>query len=217
MSNKTEYIAPFTLWLVVRKRFRSDGLFVEPAWVGDAECSGPVVFASRIHAHVYATLRNTYHQKDDSNNWNAIPLHEFDLLDHVRALDGRVNCQMAFGFCTDATGALIVAKGAPRLRYANMPFEIPNDMDAVTFNFNQWVFDFMREEWASNGASSIEHTFDQIDGLDAAAFSRVAAVAVANARITRDGTNQERWTAYHPGLEQWVSAETPGHRSSVLH
>lgn len=95
---KTQYIAPMSLWLVVRKRFLDTGLFIEPAWVGSGEKWGPVVFVSRVLAESYANLRNKYHGPDDSDTWKVVALQDFDLLDHARGVDGPLYCMMAFGF-----------------------------------------------------------------------------------------------------------------------
>ena len=60
MTIKTQYIAPHSLWLVVRERVTGTGLFVEPAWVGDRTQNGLVIFTSHILAVVYAHIRNKY-------------------------------------------------------------------------------------------------------------------------------------------------------------
>ena len=50
MEVKTQYIAPLSLWVVVRRRVLDSGPFIEPAWTGSTVegISGPVVFVSRL-------------------------------------------------------------------------------------------------------------------------------------------------------------------------
>ena len=62
----TDYIAPFALWIVVRRIQRRDGSCgVEPAWVGRGKHGGLAIFVSRLHAYVYAALRNIHRAHDD--------------------------------------------------------------------------------------------------------------------------------------------------------
>jgi hypothetical protein len=135
---KTQYIAPVSLWVVIRKRFLETGLFIEPAWVGSPKenMAGPAIFASRVLAEAYAYLRNTYHGKDDSNSWRAIPLQEFDLSQHAHGINGPLYCMMAFGFSMEDSDSVICIT-APRIRYVPLPFRISKDAEGVTFSFDQ--------------------------------------------------------------------------------
>lgn len=203
----TDYISPLSLWVVVRRHYCRDGTrFVEPAWVGSGEHTGPAVFVSRLHAHIYAALRNRYHTRDDTNNWQCIPLSAFDLRGHVRDLGGELNCEMTFGFATDAAGALILVSGAPRLRFVELSFGIDAAFDDVTFNFNQWVFDFMRAEWTSIGAPAFEASLDCVESMDDITFARTLDAALASATLCHVEPYREYWTAYDASTASWIDA-----------
>lgn len=208
MSQKTEYIAQLSLWVVVRKRFLDTGLFVEPAWVGNAqERSGPVIFVSRLLAELYAHLRNTYHGRDDSNNWRAIALSEFDLLEHAHGVDGPLHCMMAFGFSMeDADNVVCIT--APRIRYVPLTFNVSADAAAITFSFNQWVFDFARDEWASIGLLNYESELERVDELDDISFRRIFQTAVARLGVCRNPSNgQGIWGTFSVQRDMWLTGD----------
>ncbi|BCM12955.1 hypothetical protein MAFF241648_21450 [Ralstonia solanacearum] len=215
----TEYIAPLSLWLVVRKRFFKSGVFVEPAWTGSHEpkVQGPVLFVSRVHAEVYAYMRNKYHSKDDSGNWRVISLQDFDLLEHAHGIDGKLYCQMAFGFTMADEHSMLVATGAPRVRYVPLPFDIPKDEKRITFSFNQWAFDFMNEEWASIGSSELEKSLAHVDEMTETDAFRVAKEAIAKIDVSRTNTDAELWGAYDCIKESWVVGDTTQFHDKSLH
>jgi len=202
----TEYIAPLSLWLVVRKRFYKSGVFVEPAWTGSHEpnVQGPVLFVSRVHAEVYAYMRNKYHSKDDSGNWKVISLQDFDLVEHAHGIKGKLNCQLAFGFTMADQGSILVATGAPRVRYVPLPFDIPKEERQVTFSFNQWAFDFMNEEWSSIGGSGFEKSLAHVDSLSEDEASKVFKVAIAKLNVSREEPTDSLWGIYDSVKEMWV-------------
>ncbi|KAB0640674.1 hypothetical protein F7R25_04035 [Burkholderia stagnalis] len=214
----TEYISPLSLWLVVRKRFYKSGVFVEPAWTGSHEpkIQGPVLFVSRVHAEVYAHMRNKYHSKDDSANWKIISLSDFDLLEHAHGIDGKLYCQLAFGFSMADENSMLVATGAPRVRYVPLPFDIPKKEKKITFSFNQWAFDFMNEEWASIGSSEFDKSLALVDDMSEAEASRVAKEAIAKINVGRTETGKDLWGAYDSVKESWiVGSETLYHDKSL--
>jgi hypothetical protein len=220
MKIKTQYISPISLWLVVRKRFLDTGLFIEPAWVGDSEAQGPVIFTSRILAAVYVHMRNKYHGQDDSNNWRVMPLQAFDLMGHARecGCDSTLWCMMAFGVVFEDANSMVVSLGAPRIRYVPHKFTLSTGNDKVTFSFNQWIFDFIRDEFKSIGLPRYEQQLEALDEMDDVTFERV--------NICREPTEQEEgegiWGVYDPDAGVWVSGEEvisthgehPGH---VIH
>ncbi|KVV20873.1 hypothetical protein WK78_26555 [Burkholderia cepacia] len=214
----TEYIAPLSLWLVVRKRFYKSGVFIEPAWAGSHEpkIQGPVLFVSRIHAEVYAYMRNKYHSKDDSGNWKVIALQDFDLLEHAHGVDGKLYCQLAFGFAMADQHSMLVATGAPRVRYVPLPFDVDKKETRVTFSFNQWAFDFMNEEWASIGGGDFEASLSLVDEMKPADVSRVANEAIAKIGVGREFVKDGLWGVYDSSEQAWiVGAETPYHDKSL--
>ena len=215
---KTQYIAPMSLWLVVRKRFLDTGLFIEPAWVGSGDKCGPVVFVSRVLAESYAYLRNKYHEPDDSDTWTVVALQDFDLLDHARGIDGPLYCMMAFGFSMEDAGSVICIN-APRLRYVPVPFEVPDGAQGITFAFGQWVFDFMRGEWAMLGLPEFDKELDIADELDALSISRQVQTALARLKVCREPSGKPGpWAVFSSRQEMWVTAcETNAAVSRALH
>ncbi|HTH62148.1 MAG TPA: hypothetical protein VL689_18600 [Paraburkholderia sp.] len=207
MTHTTDYLAPFSLWLCVRRHYCADGtLFVEPAWTGHGAHTGPVIFASRLHAHIYTALRNRHHLRGDSNNWQCVPLQAFGLREHIRELGGRVNCEMAFGFVADEAGALVLAEGAPQMRYVELSFDVDEEVGDSTFSFNQWAFEYMYIEWIGIGASSLHGTFDRVDAMGDAAFARLLDTALAKTSVTRDASDAAHWAVFDPNLYRWVGA-----------
>jgi hypothetical protein len=222
MTVKTQYIAPVSLWLVVRKRFTSTGLFVEPAWVGDGTQNGPAIFTSHILAVVYAHMRNKYHGNDDSNNWQVMPLQEFDLLAHVRECDGTLWCMMTFGAVLEDENSLIVKTGAPRIRYVPLKFAPPTGAEEITLSFNQWVFDFIRDEFRSIGLPDYEKQLEVVDEMDDATLALTCKYAIERINVCRNPSEREEnlWGVYSPDAGMWVCgeetisvhAEHPGHQ-----
>ncbi|VVD31773.1 hypothetical protein [Paraburkholderia dioscoreae] len=209
MTIKTQYIAPVSLWLVVRKRFTGTGLFIEPAWVGDGTQNGPVIFTSHILAAVYAHMRNKYHSNDDSDNWRVMSLQAFDLLEHVRDCGGKLWCMMAFAAVLEDASSLIVKTGAPRIRYVPLGFESPKDTEIVTFSFDQWVFDYMRDEFRSIGLPDYEMQLEVVDEMDDATLALTLKYATERINVCREPSERKAslWGVYDPDAGVWVSAE----------
>lgn len=171
----------------MRRRVLDSGPFVEPAWTGSPQdgVAGPVVFVSRLLAHIYAYLRNEYHSDDDSGHWKAILLQDFDLFDHAKGIGGPLCCMMVFGFSME-TETDVVCVRAPRVRYVPLPFNIPEGAEGVTFSFNQWAFDFMRDEWKALGLRHYEGELEAVDELDDGGFDRLYQTAVAQLGVCRE-------------------------------
>lgn len=161
---------------------------------------------SRLHAQIYTALRNRHHLRGDSNNWQCVPLHAFGLREQIRALGGRLDCELAFGFVTDAAGALVLADGAPTVRFIELSFEVPDEIGDSTFSFNQWAFEYMYGEWLGAGASSLHLTFDWIDAMGDVAFARVLDAALSTTSVTRHASPVEHWAVYDPEVARWIGA-----------
>lgn len=218
VKTKTQYIAPVSLWLVARRRMLETGLFIEPAWVGDGTQNGPAIFVSRILAESYAHLRNKYHGDDDSNNWKVIGLHEFDLLEHAHGIDGPLYCQMTFGFSNEDAERLICIT-APRIRYVPLPFRISKDAEGVTFSFNQWAFDFMREQWTGLGLPEFEQELEATDEMDDASFDKLLKTAIARLDVCREPSGKDGpWSVFSIKRDEWVAGfEAPADVDRTMH
>ncbi|MGV8920090.1 MAG: hypothetical protein ACOH2R_20175 [Pseudomonas sp.] len=222
MNGKTEYLAPVSLWLVTRKKFLADGsIFIEPAWVGSEkpDDQGPIIFTSRMLAEVYAQMRNKYHKTDDSGHWKIIPLSEFDLLDHAHRLPGTLNCMMAFGFSMSDMGSIIVASGAPRVRYVPLPFDISKDACGITFSFNQWAFDFINDECKTIGVKEFEQDMEAANDMNKPSFERAADVAIASINVCRNPSRGESslWGTFSVRSEKWVNGDNAEHYDKTMH
>ncbi|WP_141685068.1 hypothetical protein [Burkholderia stabilis] len=219
---KTQYIAPLSLWVVVRRRVLDSGPFIEPAWTGSTVegISGPVVFVSRLLAHMHAYLRNEYHSDDDSGHWKAIPLQDFDLFDHAKGIDGPLCCMMAFGFAME-TETDVICVHAPRVRYVPLPFNIPEGAEGVTFSFNQWAFDFMRDEWKALGLRHYEGELEAADELDDGGFDRLYQTAVARLGVCREPSGRPGpWAVFSTQDDTWIAGyedEAPPATAHGLH
>ena len=65
--------------------------------------------------------------------------------------------------------------GLPRPRLIPFAFELPSETQPpVTFHFNAWVFDFMREQWARVGAQ--DHAA-QVESMNTATGAELMATA----------------------------------------
>ncbi len=203
----TDYIAPFALWIVIRHMRLADGSHhTEPAWVRSEDHRDLVVFVSRLHAYLYATLRNIDHTRGESDGWQCIPLSAFDLCGCIREADGPLKCAMAFSFECDATGALIIANGAPRLRFVELTFNVPNPVEGAVFNFSQGAFDVMREQWEHIGAYDYPQSVERIDAMDDVTFAHALGVALQAALVTRAEYASDHWTVYDADAGYWISS-----------
>ncbi|HEY1609059.1 MAG TPA: hypothetical protein VGG24_07315 [Paraburkholderia sp.] len=208
MNQTTDYLAQFSLWVCVRRHYCRDGtLFVEPAWTGRGAHMGPVIFVSRLHAHLYAALRNRHPARGDTNHWQCVPLQAFGLREHIREQGGRLNCEMAFGFVADEAGALVIADGALQARVVELSFDVDDGIGDSTFSFNQWAFEYMHVEWLGIGASSLHVTFDRIDAMGDAALARMLDIALSRTRLTSDAPDVEHWAVYDPRASRWITAQ----------
>jgi hypothetical protein len=209
---QTDYIAPLALWVVVSCHPRGDGsLALEPVWAGSGEQGGLAIFVSRLHASVYAALRNACDKDDEddedgeANTWLCIPLQVFDLNAYTSEAGGTLDCAMVFGFACDAEGALIVADGAPRVRYFSASFELSGRTDDVTFSFGNWVFDAARTQWEEIGAHAYEESISRTEAMDDRTFARAVHVALQAATLTRDEAESPCWTVYDARTARWIA------------
>ncbi len=171
------------------------------------DMTGPIIFASRVLAHSYARLRNKYHRPDDSNNWKAIPLQEFDLLAHAHGVDGPLHCMLTLGLSMATPTAVVCKGGAPRIRCVPLSYDIPKGLGDITFSFNQWVFDFMREEWASLGLHNYEKELEATDELSDTDFERLMQAAIARLDVCQEPLSSAGlWAVFSTHQEVWVSA-----------
>ncbi|KAB0648490.1 hypothetical protein [Burkholderia diffusa] len=154
---------------------------------------------------MYAYLRNEYHSDEDGAHWKAIRLQDFDLLDHANGIDSPLYCMMAYGFAME-TPTDVICVHAPRIRYVLLPFNIPENTGRVTFSFNQWAFDFMRDEWQALGLQGYERELEAADELNETGFDRLLQTAVARLGVCRAPTDKVGpWAVFSTQSDTWIS------------
>jgi len=205
----TDYTAPFALWIVVRPVYLCDGFcVVEPAWAKGGGQGGLAVFVSRLHASIYATLRNTVRFPDvpgRTEKWRCIALHTFDLRSYMLNKDGRLNCAVSFGFTCDGAGALSCVNGVPRLRFIELMCEMPEAGQDVVFSFSRWVFAFMHDQWERLGAYGYAQSIDRMAVMDDRTFAGALAVAMQAVSVTHKAPEGDYWTMYDADAAHWIS------------
>ena len=130
-----------------------------------------------------------------------------------------VNCMMTFGFTMAESESLIVKTGAPRIRYAPLSFTLPDDIESITFSFNQWVFAFMKEEWTALGLPEFEKDLEVADEMDPVTFSRALNTAIALAKVCRNPHVGEDafWGVYSVRGGQWVAGKDVEYMDRTIH
>jgi len=205
MTSTTDYFSPFSLWVCVRRQ--AEGARApagEPARAASGALgAGPLVFVSRLHAQLYAGLRN---REGGAHLWQCVPLQAFGLRDYMRTLGGRVDCELAYGFMADEAGALVIADGAPAVRFLELTFEAGDDIDDPTFSFNQWAFEFIHAEWLRIGAWSFHVSFGPIDEMGDAALARLGDAVLVHTPLTRVLPDVDHWAVYDPRVGRWIAA-----------
>jgi hypothetical protein len=215
MPDATRYLADFQLTTLVRPESYADGTKGwEPLWFQAGDTSGLAVFVSALDAEIYRQQA----MADGRVGWSRVALDRFDLLAHIRSLDGMLYCQMVIGFVASMSGGLALREGLPRPRLVPLPFELSVDTPApVTFHFNVWVFNFMREQWALVGAKNYA---EQVESMNAASNAELAATATHALRsVTHTNTTDDDhdWCIYEPQTGAWIFGPDESRQAANLH
>jgi hypothetical protein len=209
----TDYIAPLALWIVARRVYLGDGsYFVEPAWIECGRHGGMAVFVSRLHAAIYATLRNIDCPPDAPgcvDDWQCIALQQFDLHEHILEMDGALNCAVSFGFACDGAGALSLSQGAPRLCFVELPFALPWPGAEAVFSFSRGAFAAIGEQWDRIGAYGYVQSLERTAALDDRAFMSALGVALEAVSLTHAEPDGDYWTVYDADPARWISSCAP--------
>ena len=119
---------------------------------------------------------------------NHCPLSSFNLLDHVKALDDHLSCQVVFGFGASTSHELEKRIGLPCPILVSVPFEVELDTPPpVTFQFNAWIFEFIREQWALVGS---EGYTDQVESMNVADDAQLVAAAESARQVSAPAVHQ---------------------------
>jgi len=208
-QHKTDYLAPVSLGVVVRDH---PGNAIEAAVTGcgshdhasEHDCgSGPVLFASRIPAEVYAYFRSKHETNDGTSDWHVIPLLDYDLRELIRVKGGSVRCMIAFGMTMSKDGALLGKDGTPTVLYTVRAFAIEEEeVGKVVFSFEK-PFEPILEEWAAMGLHSFEDTLRELDAYSASASADVFKQAIAQSRVEDTDLESIAWGVYCPVRARW--------------
>jgi hypothetical protein len=106
MTTTTHYFADFELTTLVRPMLdRKRKKVFDPFWLGGSEGSGLGLFVSALDAEIFRQMLIGC-----GENWLRMPLADFDLLGHIQDMDGRLECNVVFGFSASLSGELAVRK-----------------------------------------------------------------------------------------------------------
>jgi hypothetical protein len=218
-SYENDYLSPVSLWLVACEYELPGGHITEAASAGcgshdpsDAHhCeSGPILFASRIHAEVYSHFLNKHGVENSAHikgDWRVIPLLDFNLRELARVKGGTVRCMLTFAMTMSFLGALIVASGAPKVLFTARVFPFGEDVpERIVFSFDK-PMKLVLEEWAAMGLPAFDDELREFDRRDPAAISQAVERAIAQTSINNDPSfDIGACGVYSPTQERWVVA-----------
>jgi hypothetical protein len=213
MKILTRYISDFELTTLIRPGPKGAGDdHWEPLWMKGRNDGGLAIFVSALDAEIY---RQAEIAAGGDRNWRRIPLAHVDLL-QVAAQGGTLVCQMIFGFSAALPGSLATRAGSPRTRLVPMAFDVSlNPPSSATFNFEGWVFDYIREQWATVGAGQHADRIESINRESDAYLVNTADSALNRiARVEAPG-RPHAWCVYSPDAGSWLfghdQVPQPGH------
>jgi hypothetical protein len=140
-------------------------------WLQGGDERGLAIFVSALDAEIY----RRFAVANGSSGWRRLPLSRFDLLDHVKARDGHLSCQVVLGSGASTSHELETRNGLPRPIRVSVPIEVElGTPPPITFQFNPWIFEFIREQWALVGP---EGYADQVESMNVANDAQLVAAA----------------------------------------
>lgn len=213
-KDQTQYMADYPLWVVARYHKRGGGMMeIETTWLKNGEIQGPAVFVSALDAEIYC--RNLLARE---KGLRRMQLGQIDLAQMFHGMGGEMYCQMVFGFAAMAHGALALRNGYLRPMFVPLHFELNNKKGApVTFNFNSWVFDFMREQWTIIGAADYPEQLGRLGEGDDHAVDRLADAAWQCMATTTAQQDSDDWGVYIPGANAWKYGPRELRQTNNLH
>lgn len=215
MTDPTDYLADFELTTLVRPIILANGAgWREPMWFQGGDERGLAIFVSALDAEIYRRFAIA----NGSSGWLRLPLSRFDLLDHVKALGGRLSCQVVFGFGASTSRELDTRDGLPRPLLVSVPFEVELDTPPpVTFQFNAWIFDFIREQWALVGPEGYAAQVESMNVANDAQLLAAAESAQQGVRARSAAGEEHDWCLYAPEAGTWHFGPTELRQTAHLH
>lgn len=215
MTDPTDYLADFELTTLVRHATLVDGPdWQESMWLQDGDERELSIFVSALDAEIY----RQFAVANGSSGWRRLPLSRFNLLDHVKALDGHLSCQVVFGFGASTSHELETRIGLPRPILVSVPFEVELDTPPpVTFQFNAWIFEFIREQWALVGPEGYADQVESMNVADDAQLVAAAESARQGVRSRSASVEDHDWCLFAPEAEAWHFGPTELRQAAHLH
>lgn len=216
MGKPSKYISDFELTTLIRPSPQGDGAERwEPLWMKGRDDSGLAIFVSALDAEIY---RQAEIAGGGGSNWQRVPLAHVDLLGQVAGQGGTLVCQMIFGFSAASHGNLATRCGSPRTRLVPIAFDVAiNPESAATFNFEGWVFDYIREQWAIVGARQHAERIESINRASDAYLVETADSALnCVTRVEAPGRPQA-WCVYSPDSGSWLFGTDQAAQPRSLH
>jgi hypothetical protein len=216
VTDHTAYFADFELTTLVRTVSTANGRNGrEPLWFQGGNEQGLAIFASALDAEIYRQFAIL----NGSSGWERIPLARFALAELINAAGGRLSCQLTFGFSATVSGELDTrGEGLPRPLLVPVLFEVQSETStAITFQFQSWIFEFIRKQWAVIGP---ENYAAQVESMNTASDAELAALAkYATKGVSSRKTSAEAhdWCLYAPEGRAWHFGPTELRQVGHLH
>lgn len=212
----TAYLSEYRLWVLVRALPKRKGGQdrIETSWIKTQDGEGPAVFVSALDAEIYL---QSLHNRGEKN-WRRCPLEAIDLAQMAVELGGSVLCHMVFGFSANPSGQLTLRDDNLRPLCVPLPFDLgPGPKRPITFNFNQWAFDFMRAQWDVIGAGNHPEALARTNELDDTTLSEQALKALSVAPMTGDWEQGGDWAVFMPEPLRWQFGPQAQRQAANLH
>ena len=171
------------------------------------------MFVSALDAEIYC--RNLLTRE---RGWRRLQLSQIDLAQMLQDMGGEMYCQMVFGFAATPHGALALRDGYLRPMFVPLHFELnKQEGNSITFSFNKWVFDFMRDQWRIIGATDYPEQLERLSEGEDHAICQLADAAWRCAVTTMVKQGSDDWGVYMPGANVWKYGPSELRQPNNLH
>lgn len=216
MADLTDYYADFELTTLVRRaEFASGKEWCEPLWFKSGCESGLAVFVSALDAEIYRLAA----AKQGHIGWERLPLSNFDLLAHIKEMGGSLSCRIVFGFGASLSRELSAGtSGAPRPLLVPALFEVGPAADRpISFQFEAWIFEFMRQQWSLIGPEDYPAQVEAMNTSCDSELSQAAAQAI-NSIVLHEATDTDHdWCLFSPSTASWHFGPTELRQAQHIH
>jgi len=201
MKDVTDYVSEFHLTTLVHAHANPDRtVHLAPLWIGGQHGSGLALFVSALDAEIF---RHAFIEAKGNMGWRRLPLANFDLLGHVKESGDYLICRVIFGFFTTPDGKLATHSGIIPARLVPTDFKVDAETRHTTFLFPEWLFSFIREEWARIGADGYASQLEKINTASDSALMKNAVLALERATRVETKGPESHWGIYSPEGGKW--------------